>query len=210
MYGEVIDAVIGELRKSRRLASAKLSMVAISTDETQTVNTPLPAVAVGFEESMGADVFIGGAIRDRLNLRLCVMVDLTNFSWSPDSNEQARLLSLGHLVRREFEQAKTSRSFDDLYRRYDFFPLYRGFKTYQRIAMRNDFRKEVSIFELVYQTTMIDKQAAADCRRMQTVENVDITGFTGGEDDLTTHLPHPPKEDEGGKRKRRESKKCTK
>lgn len=188
MFGEVMDIIVKTIRGAKELKPAKLSVIAITTDETQTVNTPLPAVAVAFEESMNADVFIGGMIRDRFNIRICVMADLTNFSWSADGGEQAKLLSLAHSVRNVIEKAKATKAYSELYAKYDFYPLYKGFRTYQRIAMRNDFKKEISVIELVYQTTMLDKCLKADMNPTCTVEQVDIARHYGLASDLTTSI----------------------
>lgn len=188
MYGEVIDTVVKVIRGSRELRPLNISVVAISTDETQVVNTPLPCVAVALEESMNADVFIGGLIKDKLNLRLCVMVDLTNFSMTPDGNEQAKLLSLARRVRSAIEKAKQGPLFNKLYCEFGFFPIYQGFKTYQRVGVQKELRKEISVIEIVYQTTMLDKALHAEKNPTCTVEQVDVTGYSGGDSDLTTSI----------------------
>lgn len=183
-----MDILIKTLRGDKALKSAKVSVLAVSVDETQTVNTPLPAVAIAFDESMDAEVFIGGMIKDKLSIRLCVMVDLTNFSWSQDGSEQSRMMSLAHSVRNAVEKAKGTKVFDELYKKYDFFPIYQGFKTYQRIGMRKEFQKEISVVEIVYQTTMLDKSLYAETNPTCTVEQVDITGYSGSDSDLTTSI----------------------
>lgn len=183
-----MDILIKTLRGDKTLKSAKVSVLAVSVDETQTVNTPLPAVAIAFDESMDAEVFIGGMVKDKLSIRLCVMVDLTNFSWSQDGSEQSRMMSLAHSVRNAVEKAKGTKVFDELYKKYDFFPIYQGFKTYQRIGMRNEFQKEISVVEIVYQTTMLDKSLYAETNPTCTVEQVDITGYSGSDSDLTTSI----------------------
>lgn len=113
MFGDIIDRIIQVLRNSQVVIANKMSVCVISSDETQTVNTPLPAIAVGVEDSNNADVFIGGAIKDRLRIKLCVLVDLTNYSWSADKQFQASLISLGHGVRNAVEKAKTAGDFWD-------------------------------------------------------------------------------------------------
>lgn len=189
MFGDIIDTLVAVLRESDVVVSEKMAVCTISTDETQTVNTTLPAIAVGIEDSMGADVFIGGAVKDRLRIKLCVMTNLTNYSWSADGGLQAKIISYGHRVRNVIERAKCAGKFDELQRKYNLWPLYKGFKTYQRIAMKNEFQAEVSIAEVVYETTVLDSGLHAEQHPTAQVEKGIIRGYSGTEQDQQTEIP---------------------
>lgn len=189
MFGDIIDRIIQVLRNSQVVIANKMSVCVISSDETQTVNTPLPAIAVGVEDSNNADVFIGGAIKDRLRIKLCVLVDLTNYSWSADKQFQASLISLGHGVRNAVEKAKTAGDFLELQQKYNLWPIYQGFKTYQRISTKDTFNTEVMVCEVMYESTVFDLDLARESRPTEDVEKVKIKGFTGTDQDLTTELP---------------------
>lgn len=189
MFGDIVDTLVAVLRESDIVASEKMAVCVISKDETQTVNTTLPAIAIGFEDSMGADVFIGGAVKDRLRIKICVMTNLTNYSWSGDKGLQAKILSYGHRVRNVIETAKGDGKFDELQKKYNLWPLYKGFKSYQRIAMAKDFQMEVSVAEVVYETTVFDIGLYADQHPTAQVEKGVIQGYSGTEQDQTTKLP---------------------
>ena len=54
--------------------------------------------------------------------------------------------------------------------------------------MRKEFQKEISVVEIVYHTTMLDKSLYAETNPTCTVEQVDITGYSGSDSDLTTSI----------------------
>lgn len=194
MFGDIIDTFIQVLRKAEVVVAKKMSVCVISSDETQTVNTPLPAVSVGVEDSNNADVFIGGAIKDRLRIKLCVLVNLSNYSWTKDNQFQADLISLGHGVRNAIEKAKTAGEFLALQQKYNLWPLYQGFRTYQRISTKDTFNTEVMVCEVQYESTVFDLELARESRPTEAVEKVEITGASGTDQDLTTELPIKPGE----------------
>ena len=163
MFGDIIDRIIQVLRNSQVVIANKISVCVISSDETQTVNTPLPAIAVGVEDS--------------------------NYSWSADKQFQASLISLGHGVRNAVEKAKTAGDFLGLQQKYNLWPLYQGFKTYQRISTKDTFNTEVMVCEVMYESTVFDLELARESRPTEEVEKVKIKGFTGTDQDLTTELP---------------------
>lgn len=189
MFGDIVDTLVAVLRESDIVASEKMAVCVISKDETQTVNTTLPAIAIGFEDSMGADVFIGGAVKDRLRIKICVMTNLTNYSWSGDKGLQAKILSYGHRVRNAIETAKGAGKFEELQKKYNLWPLYKGFKSYQRIAMAKDFQMEVSVAEVVYETTVLDLGLYTGEHPTAQVEKGVIQGYSGTEQDQTTKIP---------------------
>lgn len=189
MFGDIVDTLVAVLRESDIVTSEKMAVCVIAKDETQTVNTTLPAIAIGFEDSMGADVFIGGAVKDRLRIKICVMTNLTNYSWSGDKGLQAKILSYGHRVRNAVEMAKGAGKFDELKAKYNLWPLYKGFKSYQRIAITKDFQTEVSVAEIVYETTVFDLGLYAEQHPTAQVDKGVIRGYSGTEQDQETKIP---------------------
>ena len=97
--------------------------------------------------------------------------------------------ALGHGVRNAVEKAKTAGDFLGLQQKYNLWPLYQGFKTYQRISTKDTFNTEVMVCEVMYESTVFDLELARESRPTEEVEKVKIKGFTGTDQDLTTELP---------------------
>lgn len=186
MFGDIINTLILVLRKSQVVTENKMSVCVEGSDEESTVNTPLPAIAIGVEDSQDADVFIGGAVKDKLKLKLSVIVNLSNYSWTNDNFRQAKLISLAQGVRNAIELARKKGEFAELETKYDFFALYKGFETGVRSATRNEIKVEVSITILKYDITVLDKGLLSAMNPTQTVSEVDLTGFSGTAQDKTT------------------------
>ena len=87
------------------------------------------------------------------------------------------------------EKAKTAGDFLGLQQKYNLWPIYQGFKTYQRISTKDTFNTEVMVCEVMYESTVFDLELARESRPTDEVEKVKIKGFTGTDQDLTTELP---------------------
>lgn len=190
MYGDIIDAFVQSLRRSAVVTQNKIAVCVVASDEMGTVNTTLPAIAIWVEDSDDADIFIGGAIKDKINLKLAVMTNLNNYSWTTDNNMQMNLMSLSKKVRDAIEIAKSNGEFACLADKYDFMPLYRGFKTYQRIGMRKEFKEEVSIAELRYSSTVFNKELMDCVSQTEEVEKVIIADIDDETNKMTTTIPN--------------------
>lgn len=191
MYGDIINAIVAGLRSTPTVVKNKVAVLLTGDDEEQTVNTTLPAIAITVMNSDHAQVYIGGLIEDRVDIQLAVIVDLTNQSWSRDNSTQASVLTIASEVRNAFEHLKLTDAFKELRDKYNFNPLYHGFRTFKRIAIREKEQKSVVVFELKYQSSVVDKGAyigrpygTAD------VEQIDIHDITDGYENRVTHLPY--------------------
>lgn len=191
MFGDIIDTFIQVLRNSEVVTTEKMSVCVISSDEAQTVNTPPPAIAIGIEDSLNADVFIGGAVKDRLRIKLCVMVNISNYSWTKDRDFQANLISLGRRTRNAIERAKSKGEFVELQRKYNLWPIYKGFKTYQRISTREALNADVMVNEIIYESTVLDMDLLRENNPTEEIKKLKIKGFSGTKQDQTTELPPP-------------------
>lgn len=190
MYGDVIDTFVDVLRSSQVAIKNKMAVCVVASDESETVNTTLPAIAVGIEDSENANVFIGGAIADKMNIKLSVMVNLNNSSWTADNKIQSYTITLASKVRNAIELARNDNKFAILQQKYDFCPLYKGFKTFTRVAMRDDFQEEVLVIQLLYVSTVFDKELHTKVNPSAVAKEVDLTGFSGTNQDNVTIIPN--------------------
>lgn len=193
MYGEIIDTIITGLRSTQVAKSKKIPVVMTSDDEEGTVNTTLPAIAVTVMNSDNAQVYIGGLIEDRIEIQLAVLMDLTNYSWSKDKSVQSNIITLGSEIRNAFEHLKNSDNFVKMRELYNFNPMYRGFKTYKRVAMRENFKKEVTVFELKYTTSVVDKGSKFNYFGEEPVSKVEIKDGSDARGKRVTTIPHQTK-----------------
>lgn len=157
MFGDVIDRLVFVLRTLDVVNKEAISVVLVANDEDGTVNTNLPAVALSIKDSNNSTTYIGGAIQDRLNIELSVIVNLTNFSWSGDSKVQAKVISIAHRFRDELMLAQKAGMFLCLKNKYDFYLRYNGFTTFTRIAVRKTMQEEVLVVQLKFSTPILDK-----------------------------------------------------
>lgn len=189
MYGDIVDTLISVLRAST-IAKAENMSVCVCPDEDDegVVNMPVPSISVNIDDSPNATVYIGGAIQDKLNITISVMVDLSNYSWSKDGGLQAKILSFARGIRNAIETAKADGSFQTLKQKYCFWPLYQGFKTYRRLALKNLQKRYVLDVQLKYQSVVLDKELSDSLHSKVDITSVELTCQAG----LTTILPHPP------------------
>lgn len=191
MYGEIINAIVAGLRSTPTVVKNKVAVVLTGDDEEQTVNTALPAIAITVLNSDNAQVYIGGLIEDRVDVQLAVILDLTNQSWSRDNYTQANGLTIASSIRNDFERLKLTTEFKKLRDKYNFNPLYHGFQTFKRIAIREQEQKSVVVFELKYQSSVVDRGAyLGDAYGSANVEAIDIIDATDNYEYRQTHLPY--------------------
>lgn len=191
MYGEIINAIVAGLRSTPTVVKNKVAVVLTGDDEEQTVNTALPAIAITVLNSDNAQVYIGGLIEDRVDVQLAVILDLTNQSWSRDNSTQANGLTIASSIRNDFERLKLTTEFKKLRDKYNFNPLYHGFQTFKRIAIREQEQKSVVVFELKYQSSVVDRGAyLGDAYGSANVEAIDIIDATDNYEYRQTHLPY--------------------
>ncbi|MEG0899022.1 MAG: hypothetical protein RSF40_04845 [Oscillospiraceae bacterium] len=153
------------------------------------VNTALPAVSVSLQNSMDAQVFIGGLICDRVKIYVSVIIDLENFALSTDNNWQVSTIDLSNSIRGYVEKCKQDGTFNILKQKYDFFPLYKGFDTYQTTAFRKEVGTEVMILELEYNCNVADKELYAATHEKESAGGIDITIDVDGKPKTTRTIP---------------------
>lgn len=179
MYGEIINAIVTGLRSTPTAVKNKVAVLLTGDDEEQTVNTTLPAIAITVLNSDNAQVYIGGLIEDRVDIQLAVILDLTNQSWSRDNSTQANGLTIASSIRNDFERLKLTDEFKQLRDKYNFNPIYHGFQTFKRIAIREQEQKSVVVFELKYQSSVVDRGAyIGDACGSANVDAIDIIDAT--------------------------------
>ena len=191
MYGEIINAIVTGLRSTPTAVKNKVAVLLTGDDEEQTVNTTLPAIAITVLNSDNAQVYIGGLIEDRVDIQLAVILDLTNQSWSRDNSTQANGLTIASSIRNDFERLKLTDEFKQLRDKYNFNPIYHGFQTFKRIAIREQEQKSVVVFELKYQSSVVDRGAyIGDACGSANVDAIDIIDATDKYKKRQTHLPY--------------------
>lgn len=104
MEGYITTAVAKALKAWEPLKGANVFVVNAIEGDSVVVNTTPPAVAVHVRENNDLPSSqIGGQIRQRFDLALFCILPLTNYTFSPDSGLQAKMLDITDEVLRCME-----------------------------------------------------------------------------------------------------------
>lgn len=95
MVGYIQDAVAKALSDWATLKTANVMPVRANEGNSVVINTPLPAVIIHIVGTDGdGNTFIGGGIRQYFDLELWTLIDVPNYSFSPDRGLQATKLDV--------------------------------------------------------------------------------------------------------------------
>lgn len=117
MVGYISDGVANALSNWEALKQANVMPVRATEAASVVIDTPLPAIAVHVngEEGQG-NTYFGGGIRQYFELSLYVLLEIVNYTFSPDGGLQAEMLDLSDEVIRCMEQTEL---LDELKRKHD-------------------------------------------------------------------------------------------
>lgn len=95
MVGYIQAAVAKALQDWEVLQTANIMPVRANEGNSVVINTPLPAVVVHVLGTDGdGNTFIGGGIRQFFDLELWTLIDVPNYTFSPDKGLQAEKLDV--------------------------------------------------------------------------------------------------------------------
>ena len=188
MWGDILNAFVETIRSAPFIKDYDLNVCIVRNDGRDVVNTTIPCVAISMQDNPDPRVFIGGLIEDIIDVQLSIIVDYDNMSLSKDNGFQVKMLNLPHKIRNYIEQNKQGQYFQDLIDKYEFFPLYDGFRTYQTVASMKSMEKSVFVYEIRYKCRVVDKELHNDMNPVQQLEEILLTDSTDGRVDRTTSI----------------------
>lgn len=150
MVGYVGEAIAAALKSWPALKQANVIPVRATDGNSVVVNTPIPAIAVyisGDDNDGAGDTFFGGGIRQHFDLLMCVVLPITNYSFSPDLGRQRDVLDLSDEVIRCMERTDV---LDDLKTRHDFNFQYVSTSTETTYATRGANSVTVEVHKIRY------------------------------------------------------------
>lgn len=150
MVGYVSDAVASALKAWPTLKQANVLPVRATEGQSVVINTPLPAIIInvaGDDNDGESDLFFGGGIRQHFELRLLVVLPVTNYSFSFDKGSQAEVLDLSDDVIRCMERTTM---LDDLRTKRDFSIQYSHTSTETTYATRGANSVTVEVHRIIY------------------------------------------------------------
>lgn len=189
MLGDIIDAFIKSLRKAPVVVNDKVAVRVVTDDGRGIINTTLPCVAVSVNNSPNANVHIGGLIMDKVEISFSIIANFNDQTAASFNEQQKKTLNLAMKIRSYIEQNKQGSDFTELIQKYNFYPMYRGFRTYTTQAFDKEIGTSVSVVELQYETRVVDRALYADMHQTEDLEQVTITDTTDSRDDRETIIP---------------------
>lgn len=188
MWGDILNSFVTAIRSASFVKEYDLNVCVVRNDGRDVVNTTLPCVAISMQDNPSPRVFIGGLIEDIIDVQLSIIVDDNNMSLSPDNGFQVKMLNLPHKIRNFIEENKQSQYFQELIDKYEFFPLYDGFRTYQTTAAMKDMEKAVFVCEIRYKCRVVDHELYETLNPTAQLNEVIITDSTDNRTDRTTTI----------------------
>lgn len=175
MLGDIIDAFVKSLRKAPVVMKGKVAVRAVTDDGKGIINTVLPCVAVSVDNSPRADVHIGGLVMDKVAISFSIIANFNDQTAASFNEQQRKTLNLAMQVRSHIEKSKQGEDFAELTRKYNFYPVYRGFRTYTTQAFDREIGTSVSVVELQYETRIVDYATYDELHHSEELQEVTVT-----------------------------------
>lgn len=188
MLGDIINAFVESLRKAPFTKESRLAVRAVPDDGRSIINTTLPCVAVSVMDSVHADVHIGGLIMDKVEVVFSVISNFNDQTAASFNEQQRKTLNLPMQIRNYIEKTKGGADFSELIAKYNFYPLYKGFRTYRTEAFHKDIATSVFVSELRYEVRIVDRTLHEELNPSATLEEATISDITDNRTDRTTKI----------------------
>lgn len=176
MVGYIQDAVAKALSDWTTLKTANVVPVRANEGGSVVINTPLPAVIVHVVGTDGeGNTFIGGGIRQYFDLELWVLIDIPNYSFSPDKGLQAAKLDLSDDVIRCVEHPdflSNEKQVHDLNMQFD------RMETETTYGTKGSLNITVDVHKVIYNCSVIFDPKATDYDQTANLDQIDLVDYT--------------------------------
>lgn len=126
------------------------------SDGRTVVNTTLPAIVVTVDSAPNNMVYIGGLIRDNINIDIVVMDRLVNYTLSGETDIYEWRRNLAYKLRTELFTERASEFFKDILQGNNFLPMYRGMNNFIKIGYKEDTEEDIECWRMKFECVMVD------------------------------------------------------
>ena len=126
------------------------------SDGRTVVNTTLPAIVVTVDSAPNNMVYIGGLIRDNINIDIVVMDRLVNYTLSGETDIYQWRRNLAYKLRTELFTERASQFFKDILQGNNFLPMYRGMNNFIKIGYKEDTEEDIECWRMKFECVMVD------------------------------------------------------
>lgn len=126
------------------------------SDGRTVVNTTLPAIVVTVDSAPNNMVYIGGLIRDNINIDIVVMDRLVNYTLSGETDIYQWRRNLAYKLRTELFTERASEFFKDILQGNNFLPMYRGMNNFIKHGYKEDTEEDIECWRMKFECVMVD------------------------------------------------------
>lgn len=126
------------------------------SDGRTVVNTTLPAIVVTVDSAPNNMVYIGGLIRDNINIDIVVMDRLVNYTLSGETDIYQWRRDLAYKLRTELFTERASEFFKDILQGNNFLPMYRGMNNFIKQGYKEDTEEDIECWRMEFECVMVD------------------------------------------------------
>lgn len=157
MIGLLTKKIIDFFRQTDIVIENHIPVLTSNVSDGRTVvNTTLPAIVVTVDSAPNNMVYIGGLIRDNINIDIVVMDRLVNYTLSGETDIYEWRRNLAYKLRTELFTERASEFFKDILQGNNFLPMYRGMNNFIKIGYKEDTEEDIECWRMKFECVMVD------------------------------------------------------
>jgi hypothetical protein len=157
MIGLLTKKLIDFFRQTDIVTENHIPVLTSNVSDGRTVvNTTLPAIVVTVDSAPNNMVYIGGLIRDNINIDIVVMDRLVNYTLSGETDIYQWRRNLAYKLRTELFTERASEFFKDILQGNNFLPMYRGMNNFIKQGYKEDTEEDIECWRMKFECVMVD------------------------------------------------------
>lgn len=157
MIGLLTKKIIDFFRQTDIVIENHIPVLTSNVSDGRTVvNTTLPAIVVTVDSAPNNMVYIGGLIRDNINIDIVVMDRLVNYTLSGETDIYQWRRDLAYKLRTELFTDRASEFFKDILQGNNFLPMYRGMNNFIKQGYKEDTEEDIECWRMKFECVMVD------------------------------------------------------
>ena len=157
MIGLLTKKIIYFFRQTDIVIENNIPVLTSNVSDGRTVvNTTLPAIVVTVDSAPNNMVYIGGLIRDNINIDIVVMDRLVNYTLSGETDIYEWRRNLAYKLRTELFTERASEFFKDILQGNNFLPMYRGMNNFIKQGYKEDTEEDIECWRMKFECVMVD------------------------------------------------------
>lgn len=157
MIGLLTKKLIDFFRQTDIVTENHIPVLTSNVSDGRTVvNTTLPAIVITVDSAPNNMVYIGGLIRDNINIDVVVMDRLVNYTLSGETDIYEWRRNLAYKLRTELFTERASEFFKDILQGNNFLPMYRGMNNFIKQGYKEDTEEDIECWRMKFECVMVD------------------------------------------------------